>query len=303
MRDCFIELLRLEAVKNKNIMLLTGDLGFGVLDKYRETVPEQFLNIGIAEQNMTGAAVGLALEGFKVFTYSIGNFCTLRCLEQIRYDVCYHDVDVKIISIGSGLGYGSLGASHHATEDVAILRALPNMTIYTPSDYDEICAVVQDLINTRGPGYIRLPKIKIEPQRRREVKIDACNAMGAVTKEKFVLLTHGSMVAFAKKVIENLGIPCSLYTVPRIKPLPEKNLHQIFSTKPCVITLEEHNLCGGFGSSICEFLADNGILLPVVRLGLPDCFLSVGGTADDLMAYAGLTVGNCVNIIKQRFSL
>ena len=128
MRDCFIELLRLEAVKNKNIMLLTGDLGFGVLDEYRETIPEQFLNVGIAEQNMTGVAAGFAMEGFKVFTYSIGNFCTLRCLEQIRYDVCYHNLDVKIVSIGSGLGYGSLGTSHHATEDVAVLKALPNMT-------------------------------------------------------------------------------------------------------------------------------------------------------------------------------
>lgn len=303
MRDCFIELLRLEAVKNKNIMLLTGDLGFGVLDKYRETVPEQFLNIGIAEQNMTGVAAGLAIEGFKVFTYSIGNFCTLRCLEQIRYDVCYHNLDVKIISIGSGLSYGSLGASHHATEDVAVLRALPNITIYTPSDYDEVCIVMDELMNTKGPGYIRLPKIKIAPQRRREVKIDACNAIGAATKEKFVLLTHGSMAELAKKIIEALGVPCGLYTIPRIKPLPEESLRWLFSAQPRIITLEEHNLCGGFGSSVCEFLADNGILLPVVRLGLPDCFLSVGGTADDLMAYAGLTVENCVNIIKQRFSL
>ena len=303
MRDCFIELLRLEAVKNKNIMLLTGDLGFGVLDKYRETVPEQFLNIGIAEQNMTGVAAGLAIEGFKVFTYSIGNFFFFFCLEQIRYDVCYHDVDVKIISIGSGLGYGSLGASHHAIEDVAILRALPNMRIYTPSDYDEVCAVVDELMNTKGPGYIRLPKIKIEPQKRRKVRIDACNAIGSVAKGEFVLLTHGSTVEFARKIIEKLGIPCGLYTVPRIKPLPEESLRQLFSTQPRIITLEEHNLCGGFGSSICEFLADNDIRLPVIRLGLPDCFLSFGGTAGDLMACAGLTVENCVSTVRRRFSL
>ena len=303
MRDAFIELLRLEAVKNKNVMLLTGDLGFGVLDEYRETIPEQFLNVGIAEQNMTGVAAGFAMEGFKVFTYSIGNFCTLRCLEQIRYDVCYHNLDVKIVSIGSGLGYGSLGTSHHATEDVAVLKALPNMTIYTPSDYDEVCIVMDELMSTKGPGYIRLPKIKIEPQKRREVKIDVCNAIEAVTKADFVLLTHGSMVEFAKKIIEKLGIPCGLYTIPKIKPLPEASLHQIFATQPHVITLEEHNLCGGFGSSICEFLADNGIRLPVVRLGLPDCFLSIGGTTDDLLAYCGLTVANCVNTIKRRFSL
>ena len=138
MRDCFIELLRQEAFKNESIMLLTGDLGFGVLNKYRDTLPEQFLNVGIAEQNMTGIATGLALEGYKVFTYSIGNFCTLRCLEQIRNDVCYHRADVKVVSVGSGLGYGSLGMSHHATEDIAITRAIPNIKIYSPSDYSEI---------------------------------------------------------------------------------------------------------------------------------------------------------------------
>ena len=214
MRDAFIELLRLEAVKNKNIILLTGDLGFGVLDKYRETIPEQFLNIGIAEQNMTGAAVGLALEGFKVFTYSIGNFCTLRCLEQIRYDVCHHDVDVKIISIGSGLGYGSLGASHHATEDVAILRALPNMTIYTPSDYDEVCAVVQDLINTRGPGYIRLPKIKIEHNKniKPNKKLTKIQAQSLEEDEELArkisnMEENGSSNALYENPLENEGIP------------------------------------------------------------------------------------------------
>ena len=303
MRDCFVELLRAEAIQNKNLMLLTGDLGFGVLDKFKDTVPEQFLNIGIAEQNMTGIAAGLALEGLKVFTYSIGNFCTLRCLEQIRYDVCYHNLDVKIISIGSGLGYGSLGASHHATEDVAVLKAIPNMKIYTPSDYDEACVVIQDLMREKGPGYIRLPKVKIKVERKRKVEINVCNAIGSVIRGKFVLLTHGSMVEFAKKIIEKLEISCDLYTIPRLKPLPEGSLHQIFDTRPHVITLEEHNLCGGFGSSICEFLADNDILVPVVRLGLPDKFLSVGGTAGDLMSCAGLTVKNCVDIIKQRFSL
>lgn len=303
MRDTFIELLRQEAVKNENIMLLTGDLGFGVLNKFKDTLPNQFLNMGIAEQNMTGVAAGLALEGFKVFTYSIGNFCTLRCLEQIRNDVCYHNVDVKIISVGSGLGYGSLGMSHHATEDVAIMRSIPNVKIYSPSDYSEIEVVIKDLINTKGPGYVRLPKIKVDLSYKRTVTIDKCNPVNNPNNSEFVLLTHGSMVDFAKEIIEKLEAPFDLYTIPQLKPLPEESLRRILGQTSHVITLEEHNLCGGFGSSICEFLMDNGIHLPIVRLGLPDQFLSVGGTASELLDYAGLTTKNCIDIIKQRFNL
>ena len=303
MRDTFIELLRQEAVKNENIMLLTGDLGFGVLNKFKDTLPNQFLNMGIAEQNMTGVAAGLALEGFKVFTYSIGNFCTLRCLEQIRNDVCYHNVDVKIISVGSGLGYGSLGMSHHATEDVAIMRSLPNIKIYSPCDYSEIEVVIKDLITTKGPGYVRLPKIKVDPAYKRTVSLNECNPVNKPSNGEFVLLTHGSMVDFAKGIIENLKVPCDLYTIPQLKPLPEESLRRILGQSSHVITLEEHNLCGGFGSSICEFLMDNGIHLPVVRLGLPDQFLSIGGTANELLEYAGLTTKNCIDIIKQHFNL
>ena len=303
MRDCFIELLRQEALKNEDIMLLTGDLGFGVLNKYRETLPNQFLNVGIAEQNMTGIATGLALEGYKVFTYSIGNFCTLRCLEQVRNDVCYHYADVKIISVGSGLGYGSLGMSHHATEDVAILRAIPNIKIYSPSDYSEMCACIKDLINTKGPGYVRLAKIKVDTTATRYVKIDACNAVGPVRNTKLVLLTHGSMVRMAQDIVTNLGTPCDLYTIAQLKPLPQESLKKTLEGRTHVITLEEHNLCGGFGSSICEFLADNQISLPVIRLGLPDQFISVGGTAAELMDHVGLNAKNCVEKIKDQILL
>lgn len=303
MRDCFIELLRQEALKNENIMLLTGDLGFGVLNKYRETLPDQFLNVGIAEQNMTGVATGLALEGYKVFTYSIGNFCTLRCLEQIRNDVCYHHADVKIISVGSGLGYGSLGMSHHAIEDVAIMRAIPNIKIYSPSDYSEMCVCVRDLINTEGPGYIRLAKVKASLEELRQVKIDACNVVEPLTNSRLVLLTHGSMIKMGQNIIAELGIPCDLYTIPQLKPLPQKSLKETLRGRSHVITLEEHNLCGGFGSSICEFLADNQIQVPVIRLGLPDRFISVGGTADELMTYAGLNPQSCVEKIKSQISL
>lgn len=134
MRNTFINELEKLAVVDPSIYLLTGDLGFGVLNSFSENLPKQFINVGISEQNMTAVAAGLALEGNTVYTYSIGNFPSLRCLEQIRNDICYPNANVKIISVGAGLSYGQLGMSHHATEDMAIMRALPNMRVFSPAD-------------------------------------------------------------------------------------------------------------------------------------------------------------------------
>ena len=138
MRDTFIRVLLEIARENPRVILMTGDLGFKVLDEFRAECPRQFYNVGVAEQNLTGVAAGLALSGHVVFTYSIGNFPTLRCLEQVRNDVCYHNADVKIVTVGGGMAYGSLGFSHFATEDLAILRALPGMTVVAPGDPVEV---------------------------------------------------------------------------------------------------------------------------------------------------------------------
>lgn len=139
-------------------MLITGDLGFGVLDEFRKRFPKQFINAGVAEQNMTGIATGLALEGHIVFTYSIANFPTLRCLEQIRNDACYHDANVKIVAIGGGFSYGSLGISHHATEDLAIMRALPNIAVMSPCGFWETVKATEAIVKHPGTCYLRLDK-------------------------------------------------------------------------------------------------------------------------------------------------
>jgi transketolase len=158
MRDHFIKRLCELAEKNPRITLITGDLGFGVLDEYRRRYPDQFINAGVAEQNMTGLATGLAMEGRIVFTYSIANFPTLRCLEQIRNDACYHQADVKIVAIGGGFSYGSLGISHHATEDLGIMRCLPDITVLSPSGYWETVGATDACINTPGTCYLRIDK-------------------------------------------------------------------------------------------------------------------------------------------------
>src|SRR5215217_2366321 len=152
MRTAFIEQLIEEAKADDSVFLIVGDLGFSVVEPFAELFPERFLNAGVAEQNMTGLAAGLATQGYKVFTYSIANFPTLRCLEQIRNDVCYHNLPVISVAVGGGLAYGSLGYSHHAVEDLAILRTLPNMGVVAPGDPHETRAAVKALVERGGPG-------------------------------------------------------------------------------------------------------------------------------------------------------
>src|SRR3954463_9715392 len=158
MRDHFVKRLSQLAAADPRIVLLTADLGFGVLTDFAAKFPKQFLNVGVAEQNMTGLATGMALEGLIVFTYSIANFSTLRCLEQIRNDAAYHEANVKIVSVGSGFSYGPLGMSHHATEDLAIMRAIPGITIFSPCDLWESMECTEAAVRTAGTCYLRLDK-------------------------------------------------------------------------------------------------------------------------------------------------
>ena len=160
MRDAFIRALSELADQDPSIVLVNGDLGFGVLNDFIANRPTQYLNAGVAEQNMTAVACGMALEGARAYTYSIANFTTLRCLEQLRNDVCYHDANVTAVSVGGGFSYGQLGMSHFATEDLAILRALPNMTVVAPSDPWQAAELTKQLHKRGGPTYLRIDKDK-----------------------------------------------------------------------------------------------------------------------------------------------
>ena len=158
MRDHFIQRLGELVLQDPNILLITGDLGFGVFNDFRENYPANFINVGVAEQQMTGLATGLALEGKTTFTYSIGNFATLRCLEQIRNDAAYHGANVNVVCIGGGFSYGALGISHHATEDLAILRSIPDITVVAPCGHWETMAATAAIAQEPGTAYLRLDK-------------------------------------------------------------------------------------------------------------------------------------------------
>ena len=290
MRDKFVETLLGEVKKNPNIILITGDLGFGVLDDFREIYPDNFINAGVAEQNMAGIAAGLAFEGKIVFTYSIANFPTMRCYEQIRNDICYHNLNVNIVSVGGGFSYGSLGMSHHATEDLAVMRCLPNMTMLSPSGLWETSEATRALINKTGPGFLRLDK---------SVGIDS----PLFDNEKFILgnprkMTNGSDCTLfvtggilseaqkAQKILKKKGISIKIVNIHTIKPININSIIDECNESKAIVTLEEHTIDGGLGSILSEIIADNQIAgKSFLRIGLDKGFSSVVGSQEYLRRY------------------
>jgi len=253
MRNTFIETLTACASVDPRIFLVVGDLGFSVVETFSKKFPERFLNAGVAEQNMTGVAAGLAMAGYKVFTYSIANFPTLRCLEQIRNDVCYHGLDVTIVAVGGGLGYGPLGYSHHAVQDIACLRGFPGILMATPGDPYETEAVTRALVRHRGPAYLRLGKGG-EPQGGPACTIED---QGIRIIERFgdsTLLTCGNLLGFvapwAKSCQAGLASVPLWGTDERMK----KMIRDFISNYRRVVIVEEHLAGGGFGSFVRETL-------------------------------------------------
>ncbi|MHB1067680.1 MAG: transketolase family protein [Candidatus Nanopelagicales bacterium] len=295
MRDAFIKRLAEVAETDPRIMLLVGDLGYGVVAAYGDRFPRQFLNAGVAEQSMVGIAAGMASSGRRPFVYSIANFPTLRPLEQIRNDVCYHGLDVTIVSVGAGLAYGSLGYTHHAVEDVSIMRALPGMRVYSPADAWEVRASVDAILATPGPAYLRLGK-------NREPLIHAAAPELAAGKPILVrdgsdvtVLVAGAIVVQALEVAETLGmlgLSVRVLTCPVIKPLNAEAIRAAADGTVGIITLEEHTLMGGMGSAVLEAFAVRGWRTRILPLALEDAATSVIGGQEWLRERAGLATAS-----------
>lgn len=304
MRDTFIRIMTEYVRADKNIVLITGDLGFGVLESFWRKFPEQFINAGIAEQNMASIAAGLALEGKTVFTYSIGNFPTLRCLEQIRNDIAYHDANVKIVAVGGGFTYGSLGMSHHATEDLAVMRALPNITVFSPGDIVETEEVVKEMMKISGPCYLRIGRGGGKQIHKEPINLKVGKAIQMIKGDKVAILVTGEILSEAKKAAEKLneeGISTSLYSFPTIKPVDIDIIKEISKTFIYVVTVEEHNIVGGFGSTIAEVMAESrNKKAELVRIGLDDIYSSIVGSQDYLRNYYGMSSNKIVNRILEK---
>lgn len=293
MRDHFIKRLCELAEKDPSIMLVTGDLGFGVLDEYRRRFPKQFINAGVAEQNMTGIATGLALEGRIVFTYSIANFPTLRCLEQIRNDACYHNANVKIVAIGGGFSYGALGISHHATEDLAIMRSLPDIIVVSPCGYWEAMEATEAIANTPGTCYIRLDKSagEDEPRDRNEdFKIGKARVLRD-GGDCAIIVTGGILeeVWQATELLETRGINARIVSAHTLKPFDEATILGACRETRVIITVEEHSIYGGLGGTVAETLMDHGMYPEhFLRIGLDAGFSSIVGSQKYLRRCYGI---------------
>ncbi len=282
MRDAFTRALMRETAKDPRLTLVTGDLGFGVLKPFWETYPDQFVNAGIAEQGMTGMAVGLAMTGRTVMTYSIGNFPTLRCIEQIRNDCAYHDANVKVVCVGGGFVYGSLGMSHHATEDMAILRALPGVTVFTPGDPHEVEAIVPIMLKTPGTCYLRLgrggePFLHDGPI----VNYEVPKALTLRAGTDVALLSAGGILTqtvSAAKKLAGQGVSAEVVSFPCIKPIDKEKLVELAGHFRHIVTVEEHSIVGGFGSAVCEVIAETGLPCRVHRIGMEDEYSCIVGT-------------------------
>ncbi len=292
MRDTFVRTLVELAKKDKNIELVTGDLGFGVLKPFWENCPDQFTNAGIAEQNMTSMAAGMAFEGKIVFTYSIGNFPTLRCLEQIRNDCAYHDANVKMVCVGGGFVYGPLGMSHHATEDLAILRALPDVVVMTPADLVEAEECTKALTKTKGTAYLRLGR---GGEKRIHEKIENFQIGKAIKVhdgDRVAIFSAGAIfeeVITAYSELTDLGYNPAVYTFPTIKPIDEDVIETVCRQFELLVTIEEHNIVGGFGSSVAEVMAEMyDRKARLLRIGINDKYCVKVGNQKYLRQQYGL---------------
>lgn len=303
MRDTFIKRLEELAVRDDRIMLVTGDLGFGVLDRFRKRFPRQFINAGVAEQNMTAIATGLALEGFTVFTYSIGNFPTFRCLEHIRNDACYHGANVKIVSIGGGFSYGSLGPSHHATEDLAVLRSLPDMTVVSPCDHWEVTNAVDALVATPGTCFIRLDKSAGRPTAGDGDTFTFGKARTVRQGNDITVMVTGGILEEVQEAADRLsshGIETRIIAVHSLKPFDGDAAIVAAHETGGIVTVEEHTVHGGFGSLVAETLADHGVAPKrFKRLALRDGFSSIVGSQKYLRNRYGLDSAAIINAIRE----
>lgn len=302
MRDTFVKTLIELAEKDKDIELLTGDLGFGVLKPFWEKLPDQFTNAGIAEQNMTAVAAGMALEGKKVFTYSIGNFPTFRCLEQIRNDCAYHNANVNIVCVGGGFVYGSLGMSHHATEDIAVMRSLPGVTVVCPGDLVEAAEATKVIVDYPGTCYLRLGRGG-EKQVHTEIPdFHIGKAIQIKKGEKIAVFSTGAIlddVTDAVDKLEKKGISVEQYSFPTVKPLDQETILDCSHRFEKIFTVEEHNVIGGFGSAVAEVMAENPAKACLVRIGINDEYCSIVGSQEYLREQYGFSTNKIVKRILQ----
>ena len=293
MRNAFAKAITKLGKKNKKIILLSGDIGNKLFTDYRKNQPKRFFNCGIAEASMTGIASGLATCGFLPITYTITPFNTIRCLEQIRLDICYPNLPVIVVGTGAGLSYANLGATHHSMEDIAVLRTLPNMHIVCPSDPLEVELALINAVKLGRPTYLRLGK-KGEPNLSKNNKNFKIGKGVWIEKGgDIAFISVGSVLPIVletRKILSQKKIHSSIINLHTIKPLDQTLLKKIFIRYKKIVVVEEHGLAGGAGSAILEWGNKNKFdLNKIICIGGPDKFLTSCGNQKQARDFIGLT--------------
>ena len=292
MRTAFIEKLTDLAKKRKDIYLLTADTGYTVFEQFKEMFPDRYLNIGISEANMIGVASGLALSGKVVFVYAIVPFVTMRCFEQIRIDLCYQKLPVKIIGVGGGLCYGQAGATHHAIEDIGVMCCLPNMTVICPGDPVETRCCVEDSMDLKGPCYIRINK-KGDPLLHDDLFKWRGIGNGIILKKGSnpVIIATGNMLNTSVAVCEILsekGLRPTVVSMHTIKPMDRELIKGLTRERTLLVSIEEHSTYGGLGMQIANVIVEENLPAKLIKFAIDDCFVNVVGDQEYLREKYGL---------------
>lgn len=288
MRNAFASALIQAAQADPRVLLLTGDHGYALFDEFRRVCPDQYLNAGVAEQNMVGVAAGLAKGGLRPVVYGLSAFVPIRVLEQIKLDVCYEQLPVVFIGDGAGVVYSALGSSHQSTEDIAALRALPHITILSPADDLEMTACMNLALSAIGPVYLRMGKADLGRVHATPPSL-ARGRLLSVRKggNSLAWIATGSMVQTALKVA-HFWQESSVWSAPFVKPLDVDQVADLCAQHQAVIVLEEHSVHGGLGSAVAEIAATHSPTW-ICRIGIPDRFSQFCGSYDYLMEEHRLT--------------
>ncbi len=294
MRNAFASEVTALASADPRVVLLSGDIGNRLFDGFKAAAPDRFYNVGVAEANMIGVAAGLAMAGLRPITYTIASFTTARCLEQIRIDLCYHNLPVIVVGVGAGLGYASLGVTHHSCEDIAFLGALPNMTVLAPADAFETRAALRAALAHNGPVYMRIGK-KGEPKVHSAVPADFKIGRGLVVAEgdAVCLIASGTVLPVALEAGRRLteaGLSARVVSMHTLKPLDEQLLAQCAARYPVIATVEEHSRIGGLSAAVAQWMVGQQIVSTrLLTFATGDHFMKTAGEQDYAREYYGIT--------------
>jgi transketolase len=305
MKTAFIKTITSLMENHKDMVIVTADMGFSVFEDIQKRFPDRFFNTGITEQASVSFAAGMALSGYTVYFYAQAAFSTMRCFEQVRLDVAYNHLNVKIIGTNAGFSLNQLGASHFSVEDVALMRLLPDMTVFTPGDPSEMELAMNKSYEIDGPTYLRFTKLGSEIIHNKKIKELTGNPILIDEGSDAALFISGGLLKMGleiKKYLLKQNINLSVYSVPIVKPLlPDIIINEV-NKNHNIFTLEEHSILGGLGTAVSEIISENSLNTVFCKFGFPDKYTSVTGSLDFLLDYNGISVEKIAKIIKDKLT-